>query len=272
MTKIIAISGKKQSGKTTSMNYIHGCLMKQNLVVENFRINDQGNLVVSALFRNEDGSIKKDMGVLDILSRTPEFEAYASRFIWPIVKGYNFADSLKDLCMGLLGLTYEQCYGTDEQKNSLTKLRWENMPGFLSKDEADIMISKCSDRECRMTAREVLQYVGTDIFRRMYESVWTDSVLNEIEQDQPEVAVIGDCRYLNEVEAVKSRGGLVVRLTRDSGSGDSHCSEIDLDSYDGFDYIIDNKNLSIEESNNRLLEFLIEQNIVNRNFLGKVVS
>ncbi|NMC62387.1 MAG: hypothetical protein GYA55_04395, partial [SAR324 cluster bacterium] len=39
----------------------------------------------------------------------------------------SFADTLKDFCIETLGLTYEQCYGTDEQKNSSTKYLWENV-------------------------------------------------------------------------------------------------------------------------------------------------
>ena len=30
---------------------------------------------------------------------------------------YNFADPLKKMCIEIFGLTHDQCYGTDEQKN-----------------------------------------------------------------------------------------------------------------------------------------------------------
>jgi len=44
---------------------------------------------------------------------------------------YSFADPLKkDVCINILGLTERQCYGTDADKNTLTNLRWENMPCF----------------------------------------------------------------------------------------------------------------------------------------------
>src|SRR5688572_15326111 len=136
MTTIIAITGRKQSGKTTCSNFIHGYLMRQNLVVEEFRINEFGQLVVTALYRDELGNPTKGMGILDLSQKTPELESFASSRIWPIVKNYNFADPLKEVCIGLLGLTYEQCYGTDEQKNTLTNLRWENMVGVISPSQS----------------------------------------------------------------------------------------------------------------------------------------
>lgn len=251
MTKIIAVAGKKQSGKTTSLNFIHGQILKKNLVIENFEIDDVGRLVVTGLFRDEEGSLVKGMGVLDLNQKSQEFEAYASQKIWPLVKGYNFADTLKDICMATLGLTFEQCYGSDNEKNSLTELRWEDMPDN-------------PDRKGFMTAREVLQFVGTDVFRKMRQNVWVDSVLDQIEAEQPGVAVIGDCRYVNEVEAVKSRGGYVVRLLRNNESKDTHRSENDLDNFTGYDCVIDNRNLSIAESNDLLLKFLYQVGVVKK--------
>ena len=80
------------------------------------------------------------------------------------VKVYNFADPLKqDVCMNLLGLTYEQCYGDDEQKNTLTDILWN---------------------EKLLTAREVMQLVGTDLFRAMKHDVWTSSTIQKIQTEQ----------------------------------------------------------------------------------------
>lgn len=276
MTQIIGICGRKVSGKTTASNYIHGYLMKKNLIVENFEITESGQLKVTALFRNDKGDPIKDMGILDLQQRTPEFEQFASWRIWPIVKGYNFADTLKEVCMAVLGLTYEQCYGTDEDKNSLTEFRWEDMPGVITpvqmrtigmgyiEDTSEIpsILQSQIKEPGMMTAREVLQYVGTDIFRKMYKNVWIDSVFNQIESEQPGLAIIADCRFKNEVEAIKEQGGLVVRLLRNNESTDSHSSENDLDNFDGFDCVIDNRNLSIQDSNLQLLKFLVDKNLV----------
>ena len=101
-----------------------------------------------------------------------------------------------------------------------------------------------------MTARELLQYFGTDIMRKMHRGVWVDQAIKTIQREQTELAVIADVRFPNEVEAIKAAGGKVVRLTREYEE-DSHDSELALDkeSYDwsNFDLVIDNSSGSVED-------------------------
>jgi energy-coupling factor transporter ATP-binding protein EcfA2 len=157
---------------------------------------------------------------------------------------YNFADPLKMLCMDILGLDYSQCYGSDEQKNEIVNCYWDNH---------------------QLTAREVLQIVGTDIFRRMQENVWAASTIRKIDKEQPDIAIIGDCRFPNEVEAVKQANGLVIKLTRNPYNS-SHDSETALDSdrYDEsqFDMVLKNDSLSIEEQNNILSSFFYSKGLL----------
>lgn len=155
------------------------------------------------------------------------------------VKIYNFADPLKqDVCINILGLTYDQCYGSDDHKNTLTECYWNNN---------------------RLTAREVMQFVGTNVFRQMKQNVWASATINKIRNDNPSVAIIADCRFPNEVEAIKNAGGLVIKLTRNPHNS-YHESEIALDPevYDNnnFDLIINNSDISIQEQNSLLLDFL----------------
>ena len=63
-----------------------------------------------------------------------------------------------------------------------------------------------------MTAREVMQYVGTDFFRKIYPDVWVDSTIRKIESEAPDLAVIVDCRFPNETKGVKEAGGKVIKL------------------------------------------------------------
>ena len=101
-----------------------------------------------------------------------------------------------------------------------------------------------------MTARELLQYFGTDIMRTMHENVWVNQTINTISQEQTELAIIADVRFPNEVEAIKEAGGKVVRLTR-GRKKDSHPSELALDkeNYDwsNFDLVVDNSLGGVEE-------------------------
>jgi len=160
-------------------------------------------------------------------------------------KIYNFADPLKkDICMNILGLTYDQCYGNDISKNQYTEVYWDGI---------------------KLTAREVMQLVGTDIFRKMNKDVWASSTISKIQKEQPELAIIADCRFPNEVEAIKNAGGLVIKLTRNPYNSD-HASEVALDeanySSSNFDFIVYNNNISIQEQNNTILRFLKNKGVL----------
>ena len=153
---------------------------------------------------------------------------------------YNFADPLKKMCIDIFGLTYEQCYGSDENKNEYVNCLWP-------------------DSGKSMTAREVMQYVGTNIFRKMQHNVWAGATIRKIQDENLPLALIADCRFPNEVEAVKNVGGLVIKLNRNP-YGSRHESEtaLDEDRYDqsNFDFVIDNKDLSIGAKNELIYSFL----------------
>lgn len=255
MTKIVALCGKKQSGKTTLSNYLHGHEMKRHDVIEKFFISPEGKLVVNCTFHDESGKEFQEMGVLELQQQTNEFYQYASRRIWPLIRAYSFADSLKEMCVMLFNIPPECVYGTDEEKNQLQEhLRWENMPKVSSIFE---------DRSGSMTAREFMQFLGTDIMRKIYEPIWVENCFKRIEEDSPEIAVIGDCRFVNEIKAVQSRGGKVYRLLRSLHTS-THQSEIDADNYDAFDGIIDNREMNIEQSCEDFLNKLVQSDITNR--------
>jgi len=160
-------------------------------------------------------------------------------------KIYNFADPLKkDICINILGLTYDQCYGDDNKKNELTDIVWRNT---------------------KLTAREVMQFVGTDLFRKMKNDVWSSATINKIKKDKPQIAIIADCRFPNEVDAIRDAGGLVIKLTRNPHNSD-HASEIALDanhySNSNFDLVIYNENLSIPQQNEVVLNFLKKKKVL----------
>ena len=280
---IIGMAGRKQSGKSTCCNFIHGHEMKLAGVIEEFNITDLGELMVNCHYE-QDGKTIKDMGVLDLNQKNDIFFDYAANRIWPLVKGYSFAEPLKELCCSLFELPYEACYGTDAQKNAKTNINWKNVPGVLTKDKAIDILSKhekhaylCSIEDLQdsfgpsllikeaglMTGREIMQYVGTNIFRRMYDKVWINATLNMIRTEQSPISLISDVRFCNEVDAIKDAGGKVIHLTRKVYQ-DSHASENDLDNYQGFDLVIDNQNLSIKECNTILLDALVSWGVTKR--------
>jgi hypothetical protein len=193
MTNIIAFAGRKQSGKTTSAEFV------KNLFDSTYKIN---------------------------------------------CKIYNFADPLKELCIDIFGLEYRQCYGKDADKNELVDCYWDNH---------------------QLTAREVLQIVGTDMFRAMQKNVWSNTTIRTILKDKLDVALIADCRFPNEVDVIKNAGGIVIKLTRNPYNS-SHASEmaLDPDKYDPshFDLVIDNTNVNITEQNKLIYNFLQEKGVL----------
>ena len=121
------------------------------------------------------------------------------------------------------------------------------------------------------TPRFLLQFIGTNLFRnQLHPEIWVNSLMNEYKSYlssnhpvddldwEPRFIypnwIITDMRFTNEMEAVKKRGGITIRVNRPcdicGGSGyhkmscpvsksGEHLSETSLDKSE-FDYIIDN--------------------------------
>ena len=256
-SRILAFSGNKQSGKTTCCNFLHGYQLRCQAIIENFSILETGELVVTTSVINENGEINKGDAILDVSRLDMEFAEWAIYSMWPFVKKYSFAAPLKEIAIGLFDLSQEQCFGTDEQKNTLTNVRWGDIPG--------IDVAKSKKRK-KMTAREFLQYFGTEVCRKIKEDVWAERCLKDIYSEDPLLAIIDDCRFPNELDAVQKAGGKVIRLTR-SPHKDKHNSELSLDDCENFDAVIDNADMSIHEAAKKLIETLD-----NWGWLGKEIS
>lgn len=100
--------------------------------------------------------------------------------------------------------------------------------------------------EWGMTVGELLQRLGTDAIRNgLHQQAWVLACFAGIEPDA--YAIVTDCRFPNEVDAIQARGGIVLRIEGDPlkqhGDGtrdDAHSSETALDGYKGFDGFIYN--------------------------------
>lgn len=281
--KILAFSGKKQSGKNTSFNFLLGLdMIKLSIIREKMEIRSDGKLVVSDIF----GDVNYQ-GEFDIDRNSDAMENFREEFIYTFIRNYSFADLLKtEVCINLFGLTWEQCYGTDDEKNSLTNLMWEDMPGvichkpqetnltevkgrlgfYYAKYQSDtpefINLSLIYHEPGVMTGREVMQFAGTEIFRKMYSKVWSNGTINRIKEFGSNMSVITDCRFPDEVKAVQDNGGKVIRFTRNPNPGDNHLSETSLDKenydWDKFDAIIDNENMTISQQNESVYQVLCQ--------------
>ena len=253
MTRIIGISGKKQSGKSTSANWLHGLVLKGQGLVEDFNVDANGKLAIETFNQAHE----KGWGVFDVDRKDEAFVEYAEEEMWPHVKMYSFADTLKSLAVHLFGLRPEQVYGSEEDKNSLTQFRWENMPGVYTGYEGGLQNYVTYKEDGPMTAREFMQYFGTDVMRKMYSNIWVDNTIKKILAEGSELAVIPDVRFPNEVEAVLANGGEVIRLSR-VYEEDGHQSETKLDpenfDHSRFTHVIENADIGIDGLLNKLTQ------------------
>lgn len=219
---IIGLAGLKQSGKSTTCNILHGIVLKERGMISEYSIGKQGELLIKTPDLTE-------WSVFDINRKDEEFVAFAEKEMWPYVKSYSFADPLKTIATELFNIPHKNVYGTNKDKNQKIKhLKWRNMPTWRS--------SKLVDS---MTAREFLQYFGTDIMRKIWEPVWCSGTINKIVKEDSQLAIIADVRFPNEVQSIKDNNGYVYWMQR-AVFEDTHASEVTLlpenydhDNFDG---------------------------------------
>ena len=265
-SRILAFAGSKQAGKNTCVNFLHGYQLRAHEIVDDFGLTDDGSLVVSTNVINADGNVERGKAIIDVGRTDLEFAEWAAYSMWPYIKSYSFAAPLKQISAGLFEIGSDQVYGNDNQKNSATIFRWEEMPSVITDEKAAKQkdVKKLIDtgvlkyhKPGRVSAREFLQFFGTDLCRKIYEDVWQSRLIKDIIAEEPLIAVVDDCRFPNEVKAIQEFDGKVIKLTR-SPFKDSHSSEQALASCDNFDGVIDNANLSIYETNVELIKLLNE--------------
>jgi len=236
MTQILGFAGKKQSGKNTACNYIIALKIAELGISGSTRLSEDGNIEVTDIF----GQTKDFQEWFEFSNKNLNVKKLFDDGLGNFVKIYGLADTLKDMCIDVLGLDYNQAYGTDEQKNSYTDLCWSDIP---------YEHANSNFRTTKMTAREVLQYVGTDVFRKLDPDVWIKSLLRKINRDNPEVALVCDVRFKNEITKLQEAGGFIVGLTRDPyDKSDQHSSEKEIEECLSLcDAIVDNKDVGIKE-------------------------
>jgi hypothetical protein len=82
--------------------------------------------------------------------------------------------------------------------------------------------------------RVFLQRLGQVMREEVAADVWLDAGLRAVDGYGPHVpgVVITDCRYPNEADAIRERGGMVVRIDRPgTGPANSHSSEHEMIDY-----------------------------------------
>lgn len=114
-------------------------------------------------------------------------------------KRISFAASLKDAVASIFGWDRELLEGTTK-----TSREWREQKDdwWSTRLEMDI------------TPRKILQYWGTEVCRNgFHPDIWVASVENKLRQATDNI-VITDCRFSNEVMAIKNAGGITCRIER----------------------------------------------------------
>lgn len=138
---------------------------------------------------------------------------------------------------------------------------WGMVIEDLDKDEVKNVMLPCGK-----TIRQVLQMVGTDMFRGIWDNCWVNAWKGRVLDSDADVILVPDVRFPNELKAVQGMGGFVIRLTRAPfANEDQHSSETALDQveYDSlhimddspvghrmlkFNYVLDNSNMTLEDT------------------------
>jgi hypothetical protein len=149
----------------------------------------------------------------------------------------SFADKLRDVLYALNPMVdMNRLYSADEP---------DGPPIYLQEVIDTYTWDHYKESHFGPEIRRLLQRLGTEAGRQtLWDSIWVDAAFAGTHPDQN--IVVTDCRFPNEAQAVKDRGGDVWRIQRYGvAAANSHASETSLDDWD-FDARIHN-NSTIED-------------------------
>lgn len=111
----------------------------------------------------------------------------------------SFANSLKDAVAAIFGWDRELLEGRTKESRA-----WREQPDQWWSDR----LGK------NVTPRNVLQYWGTEVIRQGYhDDMWIASVENKLRTSKDNI-VITDCRFTNEIAAIRAQGGKIIWVQR----------------------------------------------------------
>ena len=178
----------------------------------------------------------------------------------------KFADKLKTIVCLLIGCTREQLEDREFKEKELGEEWWY----YKGRNNSLIPYNQTSKRSTedliKPTPRLLLQLIGTDLFRKqLHPNTWVNaSFANYLNN----AWIFTDVRFPNELEAIKKRKGVTIRINRGlvERTGKmiqepEHISETALDDAE-FDYVIEN-DCTIDDLIEKVREILIKENIIN---------
>jgi hypothetical protein len=189
--KVLVLCGRKNSGKTMLGNYVTGYLLRQNKVIQNFGLTDNGSLVVNSYWVDEHGATIEGEGILDLNQRTPEHIKFYIESVWPHVKLYSFKTFLSDISKTLFSL----------ENDKKTPFVWSDLFRFLPPMEVKDL--KDHDKQNKKVPHSnFLEILDYEIFRVINKNYIVNSLIKQIKEEYPGLSVITDCKNIEDLEVV----------------------------------------------------------------------
>lgn len=170
--------------------------------------------------------------IVGILGKARAGKDTAANTLAALGKGVKIAnaDKLKQICMELYDLTYEDVY-TDEGKNKFTHYERLTCPQCNAFHVEEFNVDRVPHCRCRICGcigekkpfvsawkvRDILQYVGTEGHRIIDPFVWVRYAANTAKkalEDGAGLVAVSDCRFRSECEMIWKLGGEVWRVYR----------------------------------------------------------
>lgn len=230
MNKIIAISGLKNSGKSTVASMLEF-------------LSNTPKIFHSYFFYKHQALI-------------PKKKSY---------KTVAFADPIKEMLSCLLNMDRWEFESRNIKENCIVCLK--NLSKIYTNGYdvdaynllSDSKFSKIAkewnpelSKQYYLSIRQVMQLFGTEIMRNTIDDkIWINCVLN---RSCNQNLIISDLRFITEYEEIKNRNGFIIYIDRGLTPG-LHKSESEMQTLlnqNKFDLIIDNKNISLKELFNLL--------------------
>ena len=149
-----------------------------------------------------------------------------------------YANELKRICGKAFELSKEQLWGDLKEVPDTRypkKIKWFTaVTGTITDDMPE---------QEYWTPREILQHIGTESYRAVEDGFWVRQLFKYIDRNYLENVIITDGRFPDEINAVKDKGGIHIRIMREeegAAQGQQHASEVSLDNFDDADYVIQN--------------------------------
>lgn len=223
----------------------------------------------------------------------PSFEWIKKYYINSIWEQKAFAGKLKQTASLLTGIPVEKFEDQDFKNKELSEEWWYYKTNFYSLHRGGQMemipyaeyealrplVGPANEENLiKLTPRLLLQFIGTDCIRdKVHPNAWVNALFADYKYEihRSEVStraagfidqhvypnwIITDMRFPNELEAVKSRGGITIRVNRPGLIESNHLSETSLDSAT-FDFVISNDK-DIEHLINEVRKILEKLNII----------